>query len=200
MRMLFFIISQMGHQEGFKQQQGKEKKHPSKSRHSAKMCHIVIPYTQGICESIKNICGKHGVAVHIKGSQTLKNMLVSPKDKNTMANKNSIIYSYSCGNIECDAEYIGESGRTFGERFKKHLKAPCPIFGNQCNSGHKTSMENFKIIGREQNSLTRTIKEAMYIRVNNPTLNKNIGKYNLPHIWDRIFIQYPRIKNEKNRK
>ena len=24
--------------------------------------------------------------------------------------------------------------------------------------------------------------------VNNPTLNNNIGKFNLPHIWDRVFL------------
>ena len=92
----------------------------------------MIPYAQGICESIKNICGKHGVAVHFKGGQTLKNILVSPKDKDIMANKNSVIYSYSCGSyrcgrIDCDEEYIGESGRTFGERFKEYLKAPSSI-------------------------------------------------------------------------
>ena len=136
----------------------------------------MIPYAQGICESLKNICGKHGVAVHFKGEQTLKNILVPPKDKDIMANKNSVIYSYSCGRIDYDEEYIGQSGRTFGERFKEHLKILSPIFGHQNNSGHDTSMENFKIIGREENSLARTIKEVMFIRVNNPTLNRNIVK------------------------
>ena len=36
---------------------------------------------QGICESIKTISEKHGVDVHFKGGQTLKNILVSPKEK-----------------------------------------------------------------------------------------------------------------------
>ena len=69
-------------------------------------CHIVIPYAEGICESIKNICEKHGVVVHFKGGQTLKNILVTPKEKDIIANKNSIISSYSCGRIDCDEEYI----------------------------------------------------------------------------------------------
>ena len=111
----------------FKKQQSKEKKQTPTTKHPAK-CHIVIPYTQGICESMKNICRKHGVAVHFKGGQTLKNILVSPKDKDTMTNKSSVIYSYTCGMIDCNEEYIGESGRTFGERYKEHLKAPSPIF------------------------------------------------------------------------
>ena len=155
-------------------------------------CHIVISYVQGICESIKKICGKHGVAVHFKEGQILKNILVSPKDKDSMANKNSVIYSYIYGRIDCDEEYIRESARTFGKRFKEHFKAP-----HQNSSGHKTSMENFQILGREENSMARTIKEAMYIRVNNPTLNRNIGKYNLPHIWDRVLFTIPELKINK---
>ena len=99
----------------FRKKQSKEKKQIPTSKHSAKKCHIVIPYTQGICESIKNICGKHEVAVHFMGGQTLKTILVSPKDKDRMANKSSVIYGYSCGKIDCNEEYLGESGGTFGE-------------------------------------------------------------------------------------
>ena len=127
----------------------------------------------------------------------LKNILVSPKDKSEMANNNSIIYSYRCGEIDCNEEYIGESGRTFGERFREHLKTPSPIFNHQNTSGHRITVDNFKIIGREEKNVARTIQEAMFIRVNNPTLNKNIGKYNLPHIWDRILFTIPDLKLKK---
>ena len=40
-------------------------------------------------------------------------------------------------------------------------------------------------------SVVRNIKESIYIRVNNPTLNKNIGKFNLPHMWDRVLLNTP---------
>ena len=52
----------------------------------------------------------------------------------------------------------------------------------------------FKIIGREGHGISRTIKEAIYIRVNNPTLNRNVGKYNLPHIWDKVLFTTPEVK------
>ena len=61
-------------------------------------------------------------------------------------------------------------------------------------TGHKTSVENFKIIGREGHGISRTIQEAIYIRVNNPTLNRNVGKYNLPHIWDKVLFTTPELK------
>ena len=154
----------------FKQQQNrKENKHrPRTTNKFIKRSYIVIPYVPGICESIKNIGKKHGVAVYFKGNRTLKNILVSPKDKDEMANKSSIIYSYCCGEIDCNEEYVGESGRTFGGRFREHLKTPSPIFNHQNTSGHRTSIDNFKIIGREENNVARTIQEAMLTSVPTP--------------------------------
>ena len=38
--------------------------------------HIVIPYTQGLCESIKKICGRYGIQTHFKGGRTIKGLLV----------------------------------------------------------------------------------------------------------------------------
>ena len=31
-------------------------------------------------------------------------------------------------------------------------------------------------------------------RVNNPTLNRNVGKYNLPHIWDKVLFTIPELR------
>ena len=90
--------------------------------------------------------------------------------------------------MECDEEYIGESSRTFGERFEEHLKAPSPIYDHSNITGHNITLEIFSIVGREDQNLIRWIKEALFIRVNNPSLNRNIGKYHLPHIWDEVLL------------
>ena len=142
--------------------------------------HIVIPYTQGLCESIKRICGRYGIQTHFKGGITIKNLLVSPKDKDPMVNQSGAIYRYQCNNLGCDDEYIGETSRTFGERYKEHLKAPSAIHHHSTLTGHTTNQNNFQIIGREGHNLARNIKESIYIRVNNPSLNNNIGKLTYP--------------------
>ena len=36
--------------------------------------HIVIPYTQGLCESIKKICGRYDIQTHFKSGSTIKNL------------------------------------------------------------------------------------------------------------------------------
>ena len=156
-----------------------------------------MPYSQGICESYKTICKKYGIEVHFKGGKTLQNLQVSPKDKNTITKKSSVIYWFKCHKMDCEDEYIGESSRTFGERYNEHLKEPPPIFEHQSTTGHTSSVENFIIIAREGHNMARAIKEAKYIRVNNPTLNKNISKYNLPHIWDKVLYSIIELKMSK---
>ena len=42
--------------------------------------------------------------------------------------------------------------------------------------------------------MVRATKEAIYIRVNNPTLNRNIGKYNMSHIWNKVLFSIPELK------
>ena len=108
--------------------------------------------------------------------------------------KSGIIYRYKCDRVECEDEYIGESARTFGERFKEHLKYPSPIHDHTTITGHDTTIDNFTIVGREEHNLIRLIKEAIYIRVNSPSLNKNIGKYHLPHVWDEVLNNITELK------
>ena len=53
---------------------------------------------------------------------------------------------------------------------------------------------SFSIIGREDKGQARTIQELVFIRVDNPNFNQNIGKYNLSLIWDRVLFNTPGLK------
>ena len=108
-----------------------------------------------------------------------------------MVSKSGAIYWFQFCDLTCDDEYIGETSRTFGERFQMHLKDPSPIHHHSNNTGHPTSQNNFQIIWREGHGLARNFKESIFVRVNNPTFNRNIGKFNLPHIWDRVLLNTP---------
>ena len=108
--------------------------------------------------------------------------------------KSGVNYRYKCDRVECDEDYIGDSSKTFGQRFKEHQRAPSPIYDHHNITGHKISIYNFSIVGREDQNLMRTIKEALYIRVNNPSLNRNMGKYHLPHIWNEVLLNTSELK------
>ena len=154
---------------------------------------MVVSYHQALSKRIKKTCNKFGVQVHFKG-QTIKSLLMAPKDKDPITNKSGVIYRYKCSEHGCEEEYIGESARTFAERFKEHQKVPSPIFDHCNTTGHNININNFIIVGREDQNLTRAIKEALFIRVNDPSLNRNIGKYHLPHIWDEVLHKTSELK------
>ena len=177
-----------------KKQDSKQVTTSRTSTNNQKKSYIVVPYYSGLSESIKNIGRKFGVEVYFKGGTTTKNLLMIPKDKDPIQKQSGVIYRYQCNRVDCDEEYIGESSRTFGERFKEHLKPPSPIYDHSNITGHNVTINNFNIVGREDLNQMRTIKESLYIRVNDPSLNRNVGKYHLPHVWDEVLFNTSELK------
>ena len=80
--------------------------------------HITVPYHQGLSESYKRMCKKYGIEVHLKRGPTIKNLLMTPKDKDPILKKSGVIYRFKCNRVECDKDYIGESARNFGESLR----------------------------------------------------------------------------------
>ena len=91
---------------------------PEPNQNRTQKPYIVVPYHQGLSESYKRICRSYGIDVHLKGGHTIKDLLMAPKDKDTILKKSGVIYRYKCDRVDCDDEYIGESARNFEERFK----------------------------------------------------------------------------------
>ena len=152
------------------------------SRQQQKEHHIVVPYMPTTGEKFRKLCKKKGIQVHFKDTNTLRTALGNPKDKDPKTNQTGIIYHYQCPHINCPSAYIGESGRTLGERVKEHFKAPSPIHCHSTTTGHPMEPEQFNIVCEEVNSLSRTI------------LNRNPGKYQLPHIWDHLLQASPTLQ------
>ena len=90
-------------------------------------------------------------------------------------------------------EYIGETSRTLGENYREHLKEPSPIYMHRLHTGHQLNPDQFNIIQREDQDLSRLIKVSIYIWINNQTLNRKIGKFNLSHIWHRVLFSTPAL-------
>ena len=136
---------------------------PNPHRDTNKDIFLVVPYSKGLNKHFKNICGEVGVQVHSKCSNTVKDLLVAPKDRDNIVNKGGVIYWYKCDHPGCTMEYIGKMGRRLGDRYKEHLRGPSPIFDHSQTTGHSIKLENFSTVDRESQGITRTIKEVIYI-------------------------------------
>ena len=129
---------------------------------------IVVPYIPKTADRFKRICKAKSIQVHFKGTNTLRTTLVNPKDKDHKTKQTGVIYHYQYPHIQCSSSYIGESGRSLGDRVKEHLKAPSPIHLHSTTTGHPLDPNQFNIIHKEVQSQSRTIKEAMFICVQAP--------------------------------
>ena len=130
---------------------------------------IVVPYSRGRCESFKDVCGKAAVQVNFKCNNTIKDLLVAPKGKDNITNKRGFIYRYKFSHLGCKVKYISDTGRNFEDRYKEHLRAPSPIYDHANTMGHSIKLDSFSIVVMESQGITKTIKAAMLIRVNDPT-------------------------------
>ena len=124
---------------------------------------------------------KVGVQVHFRGNNTFHNLLVALGTR-ILSPKSGVIYQFKCTQVGCNEK----SGRTFGKRLEEHLRAPPP-------TGHYINVDILSIVATEAQGVAWAIKEAIFIRVNDPSLNRNLGKYQLPHIWDEVLQDTPTL-------
>ena len=74
------------------QNKNKNKQGTSKNKNNtgSKKPYIVVPYMQGMSESCKSICRKHGVEMHFRGGNTIRDLLIHPKDRDTILQKSDL--------------------------------------------------------------------------------------------------------------
>ena len=82
---------------------------------------VTIPYIQGVLEMMTRILSDINVQVHMKPFRTLRRILSHPKDHIPDDDKSSIVYKINCH--DCDASYVGETGRALKARVSEHCRA-----------------------------------------------------------------------------
>jgi predicted GIY-YIG superfamily endonuclease len=150
---------------------------------------IVLPYFEGLGEKLVRVYKKHNINTVFKPENTLRQLLVAPKDKIPKEEQCGCIYRITCK--DCEQCYIGESGRTLKTRLKEHRKGiqdltPSSAVAEHAQSKqHLIDWENVKIIDKESHLMARKIKEAIHIRKNKPKLNRDSG-VDLPYVYNVV--------------
>ena len=108
-------------------QKNQKKNKSCNTGHQQQNPYIVVPYYKGLSESLKRTCNKYGVQVYFKGGNTIRSLLMAPKDKDPMMKKSGVIYRYKCDRVECDEEYIGNPPEHL-ERGSRNIKRPHPPY------------------------------------------------------------------------
>ena len=191
----------------------------TKKKEEAERCKgmVVLPYVKGITEKVSRTMKSYNVAVAMKHHTTLRSLLVHPKDKRDDHNTTSALYSLPCMN--CELEYIGETGRKFGTRLNEHKTEvdkvsktvvtrasrkeslstihKSAVTDHVVEQNHVIGWGRAKVIGTEQDRYKRWIKEAIEIRKRRgATMNRDEGQYFLSHVYDELLLEKKSIRSK----
>ena len=109
---------------------------------------IVVAYTKGLREKFKKTCNSMGIEVHSKATIPSEPFSWPLRTKTTNAKK-VVIYRFKYPHVNCPEEYVQESGRSFGDTLKEHLRAPSPIHHHSHTTGHLVNLKCFIIVDKE---------------------------------------------------
>ena len=80
-----------------------------------------IPYIKGTSETIARILQPYNIRVAHKPITTLRQLLINVKDKDEPNDRQGAVYKIKC--CDCQATYIGETGRNLNKRLTEHKQA-----------------------------------------------------------------------------
>jgi len=82
---------------------------------------VTIPYIEGTSETISRILQPYNIRVAHKPTTTLRHLLTNVKDRDEPNIRQGAVYKIKCS--DCQASYIGETGRNLKTRLTEHKRA-----------------------------------------------------------------------------
>ena len=167
----------------------KNKSDTSRNTTEGQACTSVgLPYIRGTSEKLDRIFKNHGVGAYHKPFNTLRSILVHPKDKTPDHKKCGVIYEIQCP--ECPAQYVEEIERIYpGDKDERPPKTEIPT--NSCGRPW-TSHQN----GQCQSDSPR----GQHVAMQDPWVHRNQdpppsdqprpGIWAPPHLW-RTAVMWP---------
>ena len=158
-----------------------------------KRIYAPVPYIKGISERLQGAFKSHEVTLVHKPVNSLRSQLVRVEDKTENLKKCGTVYHIHCE--QCDKDYVGETCRSLETRVKEHLSRNSSAVHEHCKlTGHSVDSSKTKVLATESNTFKRRIRDAIEIRLRNPSLNRDNG-FELARIYDTILAPLRSVYN-----
>ena len=148
---------------------------------------LYLSYIQGVSERIARGCRVLGIRTVFISRQTLRHTLTHLKSTTPDDKKQGVVYEVPCK--DCEAVYIGETGRNLQERIKEHKYVVKRKDENNriavqaWSEDHTVNWDEAKIRELEPVTWRRKILEAIHIQQEKrATTNLDCGTHLSP-IW-----------------
>ena len=135
-----------------------------------------IPYIKGTSEAIARILQPYNIRVAHKPITTLRHLLTNVKDKDEPNNRQGAIYKIECS--DCQASYIGETGRNLNTRLTEHKRATRNgdvnnhISEHHRQTNHRIDWDSAKCLTYSTNYFQRLTLESWFTNLEQTPLNR----------------------------
>ena len=125
---------------------------------------VFLPYLPGLSHKVSRCFKKAGLKVVFRPPPTLRSLLSRKKPKQIEGL--GFVYRIPCSS--CSWSYVGETGRSIGQRIGEHrravrrLAASSEIANHVLETGHQMDWSNPECLSRESSHFGRLFKEAWF--------------------------------------
>ncbi|KAL9969279.1 hypothetical protein ACROYT_G021476 [Oculina patagonica] len=135
-----------------------------------------LPYIKGTSETIARILQPYNIRVAHKPITTLRHLLTNVKDRDEPNNRQGAIYKIKCS--DCQASYIGETGRNLTTRLTEHKRATRNgdvnnhISEHHRLTKHKIDWDSAECLTYSTNYFQRLTLESWYTNLEQKPINR----------------------------
>ena len=140
--------------------------------------YVSIPYIPGVSERISRVLNKYDVKVAHQPTRKLRNELCHLKDQRPVQERAGVIYKLDCG--DCDASYVGETGRQVQDRMTEHQrditnkKKVSKVYEHVSRTGHSFNFDNVSVLDNCSNRKTRLHLESIHTYKQTNSINRSL--------------------------
>ncbi|BHF81751.1 hypothetical protein SprV_0802488500 [Sparganum proliferum] len=141
-----------------------KKPYPERSDGENPKFWLAIPYVKNVSEATSRILKPLGIGVAHKPASTIRQQIIRPKDPLPVTEQSAVAYSIPCQ--DCDARYVGETGKRLGTRLHEHQLAInrknrlSLVHGHTLERNHNFAFEKARVVGRANDKMARLMLES----------------------------------------
>ena len=153
---------------------------------------VTIPYIKGTSETISRILQPYNIRVAHEPTTTFRQLLTNVKDRDEPNNRQGAVYKIRCS--DCQASYIGETGRNLNTRLTEHKRATRNgdannhIAVHHQLTNHNIDWDSAQCLTYSTNYYQRLTLESWHLNLEQTPLNR----------CQQLLLSYKRLIHDRN--
>lgn len=141
----------------------------SNNNDKKKISYFNVPYVRNVSERFRHCVESLDLRLSYTGVNNLRRFIKVWKDRLQKDSRSNVVYKINC--MDCDASYVGQTGRLLKTRIKEHKRDLTSVIADHRELDHTFDFDGVEILDEEAYLGKRLISEMIYIKRQKNALN-----------------------------